>query len=515
MRKSAIAASDPAKATGDAVLVENLFDAADRRHGRRRAQHRRAGLADIGDGQAIDPRRHLFDGERPAIDQDVPRQLLRPRAGGFERGEQRDLHLRLGAMDLLLAQRMRGLGKAIERRLHQRAGVGGRRAGVKAHQPGIGIGPVESVDRISEAALFAHLLKQARGHAAAGRGGEDMGGVVIGVMRGAPFEADNDMGLAETFLGHALAAAIKRRRRGWKIVLAKRREQTFGKIDDASVLDRAGRGDDRRAGLIMTAQIEIDRGAVEGANALARAEDRPADRLFGPGGLGEEIEDEIVRRVLDRADLLQDHALFALELGRVELAVGQDVREDVERQLAILAEDAGEIGRLLDAGLGVEIAAGVLDLLGDLPGAAAARALEGHMFEQMRKPMLLRPLVARPGADKNAERSGAQLRHRVGDDPQAGLELGNLDAHAAALARARMNWRTVPRSFGRIAKRSFFSNKPFRWSGSAGRPPVARATASGNLAGWAVASAIIGVEGSRAKVRRAALTPTALCGSSG
>ena len=57
--------------------------------------------------------------------------------------------------------------------------------------------------------------------------------------------------------------------------------------------------------------------------------------------------------------------LLAREFVRVEPAVGEDVGEDVERKVDVLAEDAGEIGGLLDAGLGVEVAADVLDRLGD------------------------------------------------------------------------------------------------------------------------------------------------------
>ena len=85
----------------------------------------------------------------------------------------------------------------------------------------------------------------------------------------------------------------------------------------------------------MPAEIVVDRVAVEGADALAGAEDRAADRLVRPGGGGEKIEHEIVGRVLDRADLLQDDVLLALEFVRVELAVGEDVADDVERKVDV------------------------------------------------------------------------------------------------------------------------------------------------------------------------------------
>ena len=82
------------------------------------------------------------------------------------------------------------------------------------------------------------------------------------------------------------------------------------------VFDRAGGGDDRGAGAVAAAQIEIDRRPVEGPDALPRAQDRPADRLVRPGCRGEEIEHQVVRRVFDRADFLDDDVLLAFELIR-------------------------------------------------------------------------------------------------------------------------------------------------------------------------------------------------------
>src|ERR1700683_1514970 len=120
-------------------------------------------------------------------------------------------------MDFFFAERMRRFGKTIERRLHQGAGVPWRSSRIEAHQASVGIGPMERIDRISETTFFAHFLKETRGHAAASRRGEDMRGVVIGIMRGAALEADDDMGLAQTFLGETLAAAIMRRGRCWRL----------------------------------------------------------------------------------------------------------------------------------------------------------------------------------------------------------------------------------------------------------------------------------------------------------
>ena len=128
--------------------------------------------------------------------------------------------------------------------------------------------------------------------------------------------------------------------------------------------------------------------AAKAGDEVRRAENWPADRLVRKGAGVEEIEDEIVRRVLDGADLLQNDALFAFELAFVENAVGQDIREDVERERRVFREHMGVIGGMFRARRGVEVAAGRLDLFRDRARGAAAGALESHMFEQMRQAML-------------------------------------------------------------------------------------------------------------------------------
>ena len=411
-------------------------------------------MANVVDADRRDARQHGVERQRRAIDEGLARELLGARRGRFERGQGRDLELRLGAVDFRFVEPQGGLGEAVERGARDLAGVLGGRAGVEAEQAAVGKSPVERIDRIGEAALLAHFLEQARRHAAAGRRGEDMGGVVVGGGDRAALESDDDVRLLEPLLHHRLAAAIGGRRRRFGLVGAERRQQRFGARDDPVVVDRARRGDDRRAGAIVAAQIGGDRRAVEAADAFAGAEDRPADRLARPGGGGEEIEDEIVGRVLDRADLLQNDVLLAREFFRIEPAVGEDVGDDVERKVDVLAEHAGEIGGLLDAGLGVEIAADVLDRLGDRPRVALGRALERHVLEQMRQPVFAFAFVARAGGDEHAERGGAQIAARVGDDAQARRQGRQPHAHAATLARSRTNFATAAGSLGRIAQRS-------------------------------------------------------------
>ena len=162
------------------------------------------------------------------------------------------------------------------------------------------------------------------------------------------------------------------------------------------------------------------------------AEDRAAERLVGKGELLQMLEDEIVGRIGNGADLLHDHILLAHELLAVERRLGQDVGQNVERKRHVGLEDAREIGGALGAGRGIEIAADRFDLLGDLPRGAPPRALERHVFEEMRDAVLVVPLVAAAGIDPDAERGRLEMRHRVGHDMDAGFQGGHRYAHAAA-----------------------------------------------------------------------------------
>src|SRR5205085_11440910 len=101
----------------------------------------------------------------------------------------------------------------------------------------------------------------------------------------------------------------------------------------------------------------------------------------------------------------------------------------------------GVIGRALARGVGIEMAADRLDLLGDVAGAAPFRALEGHVLEEMRGTVDLGRLMPRPDIDPQPERDGVDRVDAVGDDPQPVWKRGESDRHAAPrFGRARRAW---------------------------------------------------------------------------
>ena len=117
---------------------------------------------------------------------------------------------------------------------------------------------------------------------------------------------------------------------------------------------------------IVPAHVAGQHRARHRPDAFLGAQDRPADRLRRVGVLLEVVEDDVVRRVVRLADLLQDHAALALQLLGLEGGVGQDVADDVGGERGVLLQHLHVVGGLLARGVGVDVAADRLDLLGDL-----------------------------------------------------------------------------------------------------------------------------------------------------
>ena len=105
--------------------------------------------------------------------------------------------------------------------------------------------------------------------------------------------------------------------------------------------------------------------AADRLDRVGRAEHRPAERLAGQRRFLELVEHEIVGRVERLADLLQDDAALALQLVGIEHRIAQDVGDHLDAERHVLLQHRGVVGRDLAAGIGVEAAADILDLLGD------------------------------------------------------------------------------------------------------------------------------------------------------
>src|SRR5207253_3927511 len=177
--------------------------------------------------------------------------------------------------------------------------------------------------------------------------------------------------------------------------------------------------------------------------------------------------------------------------------------------------------RVISGGFGrgarIEVAADRLDFLDDLARRALGRTLEGHVFQKVRDAVLVGLLVTTADAGPDAERRRLQMRHGVGDNRQTGWQLGYVNAHPAtpcfaARLTERTNRSTSVESFFITVMCSDLVIRPSSQAGNCGRTPQAASTASGNLAGCAVDSTILGIPESEVS-RSATASATAVWGS--
>ena len=182
--------------------------------------------------------------------------------------------------------------------------------------------------------------------------------------------------------------------------------------------------------------VAEERVAGRGADRLLAADDVPAERLVAVEKLVVDAADVVARSVEVHVHLLDDHALLAVDLLRVELRVPEHVDEDVERDRPVLAGAADVVARVLLAGEGVELAADAVDLVADVArGRAALRALEEHVLGEVGDAARVRSLVARAGGEHDEAGDRLGVTHRRGQQPQpARKRLSLEDPHQAASA---------------------------------------------------------------------------------
>ena len=114
-----------------------------------------------------------------------------------------------------------------------------------------------------------------------------------------------------------------------------RAEMPFGRRHDGVVINGAGGGQHHPLRGVFAGHEGRGSSAPSKLWMVSGVpEDRAPDRLVREGGLHEGVVDEVVGRVLDGGVFLQDHALLARQLGRLEDRMCEDVAEHVEGDVA-------------------------------------------------------------------------------------------------------------------------------------------------------------------------------------
>ena len=277
----------------------------------------------------------------------------------------------------------------------------------------------EAVDGVPDAALLADPLEQPARHPAAENIGDDEHGVFAPVGVWNRVGREHDVGLRRVFLDRAVRAADRgrdgrhgRRRQRLRVrSVAIEPPLSPGLREQGVVGQIAGGGDDAVAGKIGAVMQLSEILGRDRADGFFRAQDLKAVRVGRPQRLIGEIEDLVIRRVFDRADLFEHDLSLEREIAVPQQRPAHHVGEDVERACEIGIQHARVVRGRIARGVGVERAAAGLERERDFLRRAALRALEDHVLEQVGDAHLRPRLVGAGGLHPNADRRGPNARH--------------------------------------------------------------------------------------------------------
>lgn len=179
-------------------------------------------------------------------------------------------------------------------------------------------------------------------------------------------------------------------------------EVLLGQLDELSVRNAAGTDEHHAVGGIIGLNVGGQVIARDAQNVLLRAEDGAAKRLVLEGRGMQVVEDDLLHLLVDFLLLAQDDVAFALDGRSLQLAVLQDVGEDVDSGRNVIVEGLGVVDRVLARRVGVEVPAHVLDFQLELRLRALLRALERQMLKEVGGAVGLVRLCARAGVDPDA-----------------------------------------------------------------------------------------------------------------
>ena len=284
---------------------------------------------------------------------------------------------------------------------------------------------------VAQPELLAQAQEQPRRHAFAQHHGEQAERVAVVVARVEPAHAEADVGLLGLLRHepHALPAR-----------LALRPQPRSGRpgrplprqgLDEASQrrgVDGAGHGDHGGVRHVLLAVVVADAVAVDARDGGGRTGHVAPDRLVGPQQAVEGERGLLVWRVLDRSQLLEDHAPLALDLRVLQQRVLHGVGEQVERLRGMLRGDLAVVDGQLAVRGGVEQPTKRVDLDRHVARRRPPRrALEAEVLQEVREAGVgVGRLVAGAGVEVDRDGDRARMRHRAGDDAQPAVERHDL-----------------------------------------------------------------------------------------
>ena len=189
--------------------------------------------------------------------------------------------------------------------------------------------------------------------------------------------------------------------------------------DEPLVVDAPRRRDDDVVRPVPAAMKGAERALGDVRDHLGRPKDWAAQRVAAEDGLRDEVEDELLRRVVHHGDLLEHDLSLGVEV--VEAGSEDHVGHDVERRLQVLVEHARVDDRVVAGRGGVQLAAEGVEDLGDLEGRVGRRALEEQVLEEVVTPAWASSSSREPAPIQRPIAPSARLE-RLGDDARPAVE---------------------------------------------------------------------------------------------
>ena len=185
------------------------------------------------------------------------------------------------------------------------------------------------------------------------------------------------------------------------------------------VVIHVARGGDHEVATVVPGAVQASEiVGGEGGQGGGAAEDGVAVGVTRPELGRVQLEHEIVRRVLDAVDLLEDHVALGFEVALPEERPPREIGEDLDRERQIGVERMRLVAGIVAAGEGVEAPAPHLELERQLLGRTPLGALEHHVLEQMGDAHLLAALVGARRAYVESRRRRADARQLLGEDDE-------------------------------------------------------------------------------------------------
>jgi len=156
-------------------------------------------------------------------------------------------------------------------------------------------------------------------------------------------------------------------------------------------------------GLIVLPDIGPQILAGEGLDGLGEADDRPAVGHPRPDEALGDLDQTAIGVVAAPIQFGKHHLAFGFQLFRGELGPEDHILDDVESEPPTIGRQVHLEDGFVEAGGGVELAAGAFHVRGHLAGRTPLGGLEDHMLEQMAESRLLRGLIPRSGMDEEPD----------------------------------------------------------------------------------------------------------------